>query len=253
MLKKNKDIKKLIHINIRDCKYSIIKKLLNGGGILSDDFKFDNLDDFDTVDGDEYFDDFGQDEHNELDNFEKPDNTIIDQAEDKKEVVKTALIAVAIGLTIILIAFVIMRVIQARANEIADEPKNNTVTIEDDKEPVKNTGEDKSRNDITYGGTKIGDQGDWTTFTTDTDVVFNDEYINSIFTVVSIKNYVKIIDSERLMLKTVATGNLSGLLGTYELELPFDKGNKLVTGNYFDVKVQLGNYNGKVLVGEIKY
>ena len=74
------------------------------------------------------------------------------------------------------------------------------------------------------------------------------------FTVTNIKNYVKVIDSEsNLMIKTILKGSLSGFLGMYELEVPYNKGKLLNLGTSFKVKVQVGTYKDRVIIGDIEY
>ena len=56
------------------------------------------------------------------------------------------------------------------------------------------------------------------------------------------------------MVKSVLTGALSGLSGTYEIEVPYTVASKVNPGDFFDVTVEMGtDTRGKTVVGEILY
>lgn len=83
-------------------------------------------------------------------------------------------------------------------------------------------------------------------------IEFTEEYIDTSFTITDIKHYIKVTtENKDIEIKSVVTGSISGLVGTYELELPYSKASRLSSGIYFNVAVQLGEYNGKKVVGEI--
>lgn len=74
------------------------------------------------------------------------------------------------------------------------------------------------------------------------------------FTITSIEHKARAVDTNNnLVVITTLQGSISGLSGTYELDIPYNKGVELVVGNSFTVHVQLGTYNGKTVVGEIQY
>lgn len=94
---------------------------------------------------------------------------------------------------------------------------------------------------------------DWTELLDSTaDVKFQDEYKELTFVVLEIHHYARKTSDSTLGLKTTITGSLSGLSGTYEMDIPYNKGIKLRVGTEFTVKVQIGEYNGKTVVGEIR-
>ena len=45
---------------------------------------------------------------------------------------------------------------------------------------------------------------------------------------------------------------MSGLSGTYELEVPYNKGIKTSIGMSFDIECLMGEYQGAVVIGDIK-
>lgn len=153
----------------------------------------------------------------------------------KSAVLKQAIIIVVIGIIIMALTFGIVKWLTGSKNE----PKENVVNppSQNDNIPQNNT-----------------QTNSWSKFSAADNLTFNENYVDSVFTVTSIDHYVKIVDNEKnLMVKTVLTGTLSGFVGTYEIEVPYSKGSLLSIENYFNVEVQIGNFNGKKVVGEIRY
>lgn len=77
--------------------------------------------------------------------------------------------------------------------------------------------------------------------------------INGDFTVTSIKAYVKDSKTGEKTVKAVVTGGISGLSGTYELEIPYSKAEKLSVGDSFSVKYRIAKLNDYTIVGDISY
>ena len=77
--------------------------------------------------------------------------------------------------------------------------------------------------------------------------------INGDFTVTSIKSYVKDSKTGEKTVKAVVTGGISGLSGTYELEIPYSKAEKLAVGDSFSVKYRIAKLNDYTIVGDISY
>ena len=76
---------------------------------------------------------------------------------------------------------------------------------------------------------------------------------NGDFTVTSIKAYVKDSKTGEKTVKAVVTGGISGLSGTYELEIPYSKAEKLAVGDSFSVKYRIAKLNDYTIVGDISY
>lgn len=77
--------------------------------------------------------------------------------------------------------------------------------------------------------------------------------INGDFTVTSIKAYVKDSKTGEKTVKAVVAGGISGLSGTYELEIPYSKAEKLAVGDSFSVKYRIAKLNDYTIVGDISY
>jgi len=108
-------------------------------------------------------------------------------------------------------------------------------------------------NNVKEGGTV------WTEITAEDkdNVTFKDGLTDMMFTVTGISHKARAVDaSETLVIKTTLTGSIAGLPGTYEIDVPFDKGVKiqeLGIGTQFTVHVQLGEFKGRTVVGNITY
>lgn len=97
-------------------------------------------------------------------------------------------------------------------------------------------------------------QFNWVEITNNEDVQIEDNYSDMTFTVTGLKFYARSVDTNNnLVIKCVVSGSISGLSGTYTLDVPYNKGVRLVVGNSFTVHVQLGTYNGKTVVCDMKY
>ena len=91
----------------------------------------------------------------------------------------------------------------------------------------------------------------WIEFNGDTTYTYDTE-VDSSFTVISIKHYVKALDSDVYATKSIVTGNISGLSGEFEIELPYYKACKLNKHNTFNISYKYYiNETGKTVVGDI--
>ncbi len=178
---------------------------------------------------------------------------------------KTALIAIAVGVGILIIVFILASVLLKDKKE--DAPTGNVthnITNVDPNSSGNNQGNNGNANDIMNEGQKrnqsTGAQtgaisngtNDWIKLDNAYNVTFNESYIDSKFVVTEIHHYaLKVDPNGNLEVKTELTGSISGYSGTYKLTVPYSKGSKLSIGMTFDVKVQIGDYNGKSVIGDI--
>lgn len=173
--------------------------------------------------------DFGnfESEMEGLGSFETTNDDV--KEDDKNGILKTSVVIIVVGALLIFGAFILMRVL--RGNDGNSKSITDAPVVE---RTVTNTG--------------------WSRFTPDNKLAFEAELVESIFSVVEVRNYVKVTETgNNLKVKSVVTGNLTGFTGTYELELGLDKGMLLLPGNSFRVNVQVGSYNGRKVVGKIFY
>lgn len=203
---------------------------------MFDDFGFEDIDagvDMDDMDNIESsdFEDLNDTEYQQ------------DPLEDKQAVVKTATTAIVLGILIVIAAFLVMRLIRGGKQIVeeytGEELEDNIEVVEDIGEPVE---------DI-----KVNRE-EWVEFTDNGEITFENKRVDSIFVVTNIKQYVKIIESEKkLFIKTVLSGRVDGFSGVYEIEIPYSKGKMVSVGDEFKVTVQVGKFKGYEVIGEIKY
>lgn len=205
-----------------------------------DDFGdvFDDLSDFGANNEDDFGDLFSDD-----DNFRSDEDDYNEDygEHDSKDVYKSSAVMVAVGIGIVIFGIVISILI----NKAAGKGKLGN------KEGVQS--------DIGVNNSILNNENQtnsWLKFEDhQSDILMNDVYINATFTVTKVEHYVSKATSsgDNLIVKTNLLGNISGFDGTYRLDIPYTKGIKVKSGNTFKVRVQHGEYQGKTVIGDIKY
>lgn len=164
----------------------------------------------------------------------KSNDTLVDT--DAVSAKKTAKLAIIIGVGILLFTLIILSVLVNRKNN-----KNTAPPVK-----VESTG-NVSNNTVTIESNK------WTQFKGDTSIQF-EANIESSIVVTDIKHYASISNNNNdRQLKSIVTGSISGIIGTYELEIPYSSAMKLKVGDSFIITYSIGDYNGYKVIGEIKY
>lgn len=199
------------------------------------------MDDFDDFDLSSGFDDpAGQDIENqsdsELGDFASEASEGLTQ--DKADFKRTALTIIAIGVILLLLVLSFMRMFGGGKKKPADTPVNNNQTV------VNNEVNQPSTNSYSDGWISIDK----------TEIDFSEEYVSAKFLITGIEHVARVVDEgNNLEIKTILTGSISGYTGTYKLDIPYYLGCQLVTEKSFDVQVQVGKFNGKTVIGNIKY
>lgn len=74
------------------------------------------------------------------------------------------------------------------------------------------------------------------------------------FHITDIKHYIAKADgSDNYIVKSTLQGSIAGYSGTFHLDVPYAKGTLLQVGQEFTVYITVGTWNGKTVIGEIKY
>lgn len=199
------------------------------------------MDDFDDFDLSSGFDDpADQDIENqsdsELGDFASEASEGLTQ--DKADFKRTALTIIAIGVILLLLVLSFMRMFGGGKKKPADTPVNNNQTV------VNNEVNQPSTNSYSDGWISIDK----------TEIDFSEEYVSAKFLITGIEHVARVVDEgNNLEIKTILTGSISGYTGTYKLDIPYYLGCQLVTEKSFDVQVQVGKFNGKTVIGNIKY
>lgn len=199
------------------------------------------MDDFDDFDLSSGFDDpADQDIENqsdsELGDFASEASEGLTQ--DKADFKRTALTIIAIGVILLLLVLSFMRIFGGGKKKPTDTPVNNNQTV------VNNEVTQPSANSYSDGWVSIDK----------TEIAFSEEYVPTQFFITGIEHVARVVDEENnLEIKTILTGSIYGYPGTYKLDIPYYLGYPLVTEKPFDVQVQVGKFNGKTVIGNIKY
>lgn len=180
---------------------------------------------------------------------------------DPKAVRKTALIAIICGVILVAVVFLIVNILSGIGSKPSDDAEsqgggNQQVTQEDTQNSNTTPVQSGETNQSTSGtAPNLSGQTSWVEFQENDEISFNENYIDSTFTVTSVKHYLKVVDgNSNIEVKSVLTGALAGFAGTYELEVPYHLGSQIDTGLSFDVSVLMGTTaDGKSVVGEIVY
>lgn len=171
-----------------------------------------------------------------------------DSDNDKKKI----LVVIAVGVIALIIVCITAPLLIKLFNGKADASNsNNQVQVSNNNAQVGNSNTQAAVNNTPIQTTI---QSDWIEITSNEDIQFSEEYSDLTFTVTGVKNLAKLVESDgSLVVKSVVYGSISGLSGSYEIEVPYNLGSKLVVGNQFTVHVLLGQYNSKTVVGGIRF
>ena len=191
--------------------------------------------------------------------------------EKGKSMALTAIVAIVAGFIIIVIAFGIINI----ANKVENSKNIDNIEVEATSgNTIKSNGvnENSVKNNINninsqiekqsniFDGVGVGskrvnsENGGWVEFKSDGDSVVFEFSSLAVFEVTDIKHFVKTINNKNdKVIKSVAYGSISGLSGTYEVEIPYDKAVLLRNGSEFEIEYRYTIKDGIRIVGEIRY
>ena len=233
---------------------------------------FDNSSDdggFDSSFDDDSFDDFG---NNNMGQNQNQGNQDFGTEQGSKKTVKTAVIAIAVGVVLLVAVVGIGKKLsgskesdsssdvnisipgQSQAQTQTNQGERNAGRVDGLMTDGNNNSQSEQHQNSNSNNNSNNTGGSWTMFDGNANISFENQKRDLVFTVSGIRHYVATVDSMgTLVVKSTLTGSLSGMAGTYYLDVPYSKGIKLVVGDEFAVHVQMGAYNGKSVVGEISF
>lgn len=163
---------------------------------------------------------------------------------------KRTLIIGGIGLGIILIVFIIAGFIKANKDKTPkDETVYETNTVvnvspaDSQVKTVENPVQQPVQQQVQYND-------GWTVIEPDKSIDLDSE-VSGVFTVTKIKHMAR-SNGVETEVKTVASGSISGLTGTYDLELPYSLARFLTVGNTLKLKYKIGQVNGSSIISDFK-
>lgn len=232
--------------------------------------------DFDGISIDEEDDDFLNDDSDifasntpttaTVDNVDTtPDNGV---EHDKKGLKRTSLFLIGIALAILLFVSMILNVVSHAKK--AKQSNNVQIQTYASTQAVETSAVSTTANEVVdLGGKKEttasetkqetvavsnDPKDDWIEVGLSSSDVDFGAPIEGVFTITDIKLYARLTGAVNdKQVRSVAMGSISGLPGTYKIELPVDKALKLSIGTSFKIDYQLKSVNGYKLVGEIRY
>lgn len=205
---------------------------------------------------------------------------------DHKNSIKVAQMIIALGVIIIVAALIVYRIIQEPKTSSDSSQQNVLVQQAQNEQAVGTNGTNNvqvqpqtSTNDQVNQSSgqvnnQLGTQGNtyttpgqtdidqdsqndgWIKFQSNQDaVVYQPDYVAATFTVTKVSHYVNVSDADTdyIQIKSTLTGQIQGLPGTYDIDVPYNLGSNVQVGTSFDVQILYGTYNGRTVVGEIRY
>lgn len=176
--------------------------------------------------------------------------------------IKIAIIAVILGFILILIVAIIVRFSSKSTKEGVNNKDVRITNIKESETEQSNLMQQNinTKNDSIQGSTNtdgnvntIVEYNSWIEFNSSKSLNFNN-IKDSDFTVTEINNFVKLTNENTSVIKSVISGNISGLSGTYEIELPYYKASKLNINDIINITYTYAqDENNKIIIGEIQF
>ena len=226
---------------------------------FEDAFFQDDDDDFGSSDSFGSSDDtFGPDDdfesNNDLDSMDRSgidnsdmDDSAMDSADEQKAKIKhIALFAIGIALVLIVGVGIL-----ARIKNMQSEPEvnahNTEIAYEDNRTNVEETAPVIQNNTSNVVASNNG----WNAVAYDSSWTM-EESLTGVFTVTSVNTYAKILVGNEVQVKTELTGSISGLGGTYTIELPVELTGVVSRGQQLNISYKIStSSNGSTIVGDI--
>ncbi len=257
---------------------SVNSDLEDGLGDGLDDFEFgnDNLFNDSFSDTNTLLDELENIDHQEKNGSRKNSNGLadfsgsvgnvesVDEEETEEDYIKRSkkgiILLIIVSVLLLILIFLIPNIYSGvkaglEANNdgtvVEEDINKNSVEQEKNKDTTGKKDEPVNEPENNIGIIK-NDNGGWVEISF-TEVEFSDN-IEGAFTVTDIKYFTKVNkQSGEKQVKALVTGAISGLTGTYELELPYTRASLLETGSVFKVTYKKASLNNDSIVSDIRY
>lgn len=176
-------------------------------------------------------------------------------AEKAKDYKKTGLMLIGIAVLLLIVTAVGIRVVK----NVKNKPKSSgeIQTVQSDINSNINTNNQQNQNSVPSQNvvSNIGQSSvSWQEINLSGSDLSGSVWIESAFTITELKHYAAVTNGQSdKQVKSVAKGNISGLVGTYEVELPTYQAVGLSVGTTFKVSYQLKDQGAYKVIGQIKY
>lgn len=227
---------------------------------FEDAFFQDDDDDFGSSDSFSSSDDtFGPDDdfesNNDLDSMDRSgidnsdmDDSAMDSADEQKAKIKhIALFAIGIALVLIVGVGILARIKNMQSEPKVNAHNNTEIAYEDNSTNVEQTAPVIQNN----ASNVVSSNNGWNAVTYDSSWTM-EESLTGVFTVTSVNTYAKILVGNEVQVKTELTGSISGLGGTYTIELPVELTGVVSRGQQLNISYKIStSSNGSTIVGDI--
>ena len=205
----------------------------SSGDTFGPDDDFKSNDDLDSMD------------RSGIDNSDMDDSAIDSADEQKAKIKHIALFAIGIALVLIVGVGILAR-IKNMQSEHNVNTHNTEIAYEDDRTNVEQTApvvqNNASNTSSNNGWNVVAYDSAWTM----------EESLTGVFTVTSVNTYAKILVGNEVQVKTELTGSISGLGGTYTIELPVELTGVVSRGQQLNISYKIStSSNGSTIVGDI--
>lgn len=221
-----------------------------------DDLNFDETDenmDFDadwSSDSGEYSENFDDSLDRTGYSFETNEQQL-SEPQQKIDIIKAAVLVVIVGVILCIQALAAQRFLSGDNRNQAKDKTSQTYT--QNEQPQVQNGE----NTVNSIQSQTAKEDKWQQFQGDTQgIEFNGTYQTAKFQITKVEHYVCVqeSDSDYIQIKTTLTGQIQGYPGVYQLDIPYQLGKNLqVKSEPFDVQVLVGTYDGRTVIGDIRY
>ena len=226
---------------------------------FEDAFFQDDDDDFGSSDSFGSSDDtFGPDDdfesNDDLDSMDRSgidnsdmDDSAMDSADEQKAKIKhIALFAIGIALVLIVGVGILARIKNMQSEPNVDA-HNTEIAYEDNRTNVEETAPVIQNN----ASNVVSSNNGWNAVAYDSSWTM-EESLTGVFTVTSVNTYAKILVGNEVQVKTELTGGISGLGGTYTIELPVELTGVVSRGQQLNISYKIStSSNGSTIVGDI--
>lgn len=225
----------------------------NGSSSFEDAFFQDDDDDFGSSDSFSTSDAFDTN-NDDLDSMDRTgldssdeDAGAMDSADEQKAKIKhIALFAIGIALVLIVGVGILARIKNMQSEPKVDSRNDTVITYEENIDTTQQTApvvQNNTSNAVSNNG--------WNAVTYDSTWTM-EESLTGVFTVTSINTYAKILVGNEVQVKTELTGSISGLGGTYIIELPVELTGVVSRGQQLNISYKIStSSNGSTIVGDI--
>ena len=207
----------------------------SSGDTFGPDDDFESNDDLDSMD------------RSGIDNSDMDDSAMDSADEQKAKIKHIALFAIGISLVLIVVVGILARIKNMQSEPKVNEHNNTEIAYEDNRTNVEQTAPIVQNN----ASNVVSSNNEWNAVTYDSSWTM-EESLTGVFTVTSVNTYAKILVGNEVQVKTELTGSISGLGGTYTIELPVELTGVVSRGQQLNISYKIStSSNGSTIVGDI--